>query len=63
MSSRELTSECAYFFLALQSDESLMIWNFFGNDCQYTRCKTQRKHTQSDTRSTNFKEFEYYNIR
>ncbi|XP_012165960.1 protein cortex [Bombus terrestris] len=49
--------------LALQSDESLMIWNFFGNDCQYTRCKTQRKHTQSDTRSTNFKEFEYYNIR
>lgn len=51
------------FFLALQSDESLMIWNFFGNDRQYSRCRTQRKHIQSDTRSTNFKEFEYYNIR
>ncbi|XP_034174555.1 protein cortex [Osmia lignaria lignaria] len=52
--------------LAVQCDDSLMIYNFFGNEYQYKmKLKKQHKFREIPNKSTvtNFKEFKYFNIR
>lgn len=62
-SSRKLICEYIYVFsAAIQADDCLLMWNFFGNESQCSKRMKQRKVVHGDT-TMNFKEFKYYDIR